>query len=153
MQQRLNRDRAGGLVLIAAGALCCAYAISTMRLGTVASMGPGMFPAVLGALLALIGVLVVVQAEPKAAERPEVKVGPIMVVLAGIVAFALILGNFGMVPAVIMLVLITSRADGTLSLPKAIILGVFMAAIIFLIFKVAMDLPVPAFNWPRWAAL
>ena len=55
MQKRDLKDILAGAVLIALGLPGAAYALATLPLGTLRRMGPGMFPAALGLILALFG--------------------------------------------------------------------------------------------------
>ena len=61
MRQKDSIDIIGGLLLTATGLFAVIYA-QTYTFGTLSRMGPGYFPVVLGAVLAVLGLLVAIPA-------------------------------------------------------------------------------------------
>lgn len=150
MHSRDYRDIIGGMVLIVIGAGAAIYAAMSLRFGTVTNMGPGMFPAALGMLLAGFGAVILVPAFCRGGDLPEIEWRPLIVVLLAMLAFALIVQPFGMVPAIVVMTLIASRADRKLSPLALSILIVALSLTATLIFQVALGLQLRAFSWPRW---
>ena len=64
------RDQAGGALMIAVG-LGAIIEGQTYSFGSLARMGPGFFPVVLGALLGLAGVEIAASAKPTQASRED----------------------------------------------------------------------------------
>ena len=61
-------------------------------------MGPGFFPTLLGGLLALLGLTLAIPALVRDGERcPRLRLRPLLMVLLGIVVFALLLQPLGFV--------------------------------------------------------
>ena len=69
--QRDWADIWGGAVLALLGAGVAVYAGLRLDFGTLRAMGPGFFPTVLGALLAVLGAAVAFPAWARAAETPK----------------------------------------------------------------------------------
>lgn len=147
MQQRDYRDMAAGGMLVAIGAAASAYAVASYPLGTVARMGPGMFPAVLGVLLVLFGLAIGVPALGRQGRVPAVEVAPLVSILAGAIAFALLVERLGYVPAVFAATLISTFAARRLDPLRAVLYCAGLAALAWLIFGLGLRLPIPAFAW------
>jgi hypothetical protein len=148
MKGRSYADIIGGAALMVFGAGATAYAVATLPVGTVSRMGPGLFPAALGVLLAAFGVGTLVSGMRHAGQKPELHLRALLTVLVAILAFALLVRPFGIVPAVIVLTLIACTADGRLSLARAAVLAAGLALAATLVFKVGLGLPVLVVAWP-----
>jgi hypothetical protein len=59
---RSPKDFWAGLMFIAFGLFACIYAYASYQMGTAVRMGPAYFPTVLGGLLAVLGLLVLIEA-------------------------------------------------------------------------------------------
>jgi hypothetical protein len=88
------RELISGTLLVAVGLFAGIYATRHYNLGTLQHIGPGMFPAMLGFLLAGIGVLIALRAlfsgsHPRNGDGMSAfEVRPFVAVLAGIFAFS-----------------------------------------------------------------
>ncbi len=156
MQKNINRkDYYGGalMVLIGLGAI---YGGSGYHIGTLSHMGPGFFPAALGGLLALTGVLIAVSArsgestppapgDGHAHGLPDLR-GSVCIIL-GILAF-LLLGEYGgLLPATFAIVFISALGDRKNTIKQAILLSIAMSAIAVVVFWWALQLQLPLFRW------
>jgi hypothetical protein len=148
MHTRNYRDIIGGLALVTIGLFAAIYALASLDLGNVMRMGPGMIPAMLGVLLVLFGMAIFVPALLQQGTAIQVDWRPAILVSASILAFALIVGPFGMVPAIVVLTLIATRADSSLSILSTVILATGLALGAYLIFSVGLGAPLRVFNWP-----
>ncbi|MEX2642394.1 MAG: tripartite tricarboxylate transporter TctB family protein [Acetobacterales bacterium] len=149
MRERDVRDIIAGLVLITTGILAGIYVISTLNMGTTARMGPGMFPVALSIVIAGFGVAVLVPALFRPGEVPSVNLVPLVAILAGILVFGLMIRPFGVVPSVMALTLVASRADpASLSWRGATVLAVILAAVATLLFPIGLGLLIPIVAWP-----
>lgn len=54
-------DLVGGILLIGVGGAASAVAVQSYPLGSLSRMGPGMFPAIMGGVLAVLGLLLALQ--------------------------------------------------------------------------------------------
>jgi hypothetical protein len=100
----------GGLVLVTLGA---AAAIVSHRygLGTMRNVGPGMFPMLLGATLALLGLGVVLEGRTSTTVLPRIPWRPIIMISAGLAAFGLLVERAGALAAVVSLIFLSGLAD------------------------------------------
>lgn len=76
MTGRNDRDLIGGALMFATGAGYAVYAVATYRLGSLSMMGPGLFPAILGTILAGLGVCIAVPAFFRHGAPPRFGSGP-----------------------------------------------------------------------------
>jgi hypothetical protein len=158
LEVRDAEDLVSGLIFVGLGLGAVVIALG-YPMGTAARMGPGYFPTVLGGLLAVIGLAIVVkslgvsQPEERAGER-QPGLGdallrllrPLVFVAGALVAFAFLLPRYGLVLAVIALVMISAFADHRPRLLRAIPLAAVMAALVVLVFVRGLGLPIRV--WP-----
>lgn len=142
------KDLLGGAVLLAFGGFVAIYALLNYPVGTPSKMGPGMFPVAVGILTGLLGLVLLFQARSKAEPMPKFRVLVPLLISLGIVAFALLIRPFGLVPAVIALTVISSFAELEFRPVTLVALCVSLGLMAWLIFNVALSLPIPAFRWP-----
>jgi hypothetical protein len=158
LQVRDPEDLVSGLIFVGIG-LGAIFIALGYPMGTAARMGPGYFPSILGGLLALLGLAIVVKSLGVAQageEEREKRVGlgdallrllrPLVFVASALVAFAYLLPRYGLVLAVVSLVLISTFADHKPRLFSAIPLAAIMAALVVLIFVRGLGLPIRV--WP-----
>ncbi len=146
-----GRDYYGGalMILIGAGA---ALGGLRYRIGTPGNMGPGFFPAAVGALLALIGLAIALTAglgpgEEGARILPDWRGWGC--IIGGTLAFV-VLGQYGgLVPATFAIVFISALGDRTNSIRQAFWLAGAMVAISIVVFWWALQLQLPLFGWGR----
>lgn len=156
MQTSNRKDYYGGalMVLIGLGAI---YGGTGYHIGTLSHMGPGFFPAALGGLLALTGLLIAMSARSSDGDEAEAPVeghphglpdlrGGICILL-GILAF-LLLGHYGgLLPATFAIVFISALGDRTNTIKQALLLSVGMSVIAVVVFWWALQLQLPLFRW------
>lgn len=142
------RDFLAGLVMVAAGLFVALYASSHYRVGLPARMGPGFFPTALGYILAGLGGIMVLFSFRKtvhAFEPPPFSLRPFLAVLLAIAAFSLLINRLGLVPTAMILTVIAAYANSNFQLGRALLLGVCLAALSWLIFSVGLQMTLPAF--------
>jgi hypothetical protein len=150
MYARDIRDIIGGAALIAVGVLVAVNATLNYPLGMLRHMGPGMFPAMLGWLLAGLGVLVLLPALFRAGELPRPEMRPLLTVCAAVAVFGMTIRTLGVAPAVIATVLVATLADDKLGPIGAVVLAAVMAVLSVLIFIYALGMPLQIVAWPVW---
>ncbi len=121
-------DLAGGVLVFATGA-ACAVGAATYPIGTLNRMGPGFLPLVVGIILAGIGVGLIVASRATSSEIPAVSFRPLFAILAGLLWFALTLERFGLVPAIVGLVIVTSLAQRKPNWRMIVITAAFLVAL------------------------
>lgn len=148
MLSRDYRDIIGGALLVLVGLGFAAYAFANYELGTINRMGPGMFPMALGVILAGFGFMQALPAFFRTGVIPEIRIWTPLFVLSGIAAFAMLVRSFGLLPAVIAVVVISSFAELKIRPVSLLILTGSLCLISWLIFSVGLGLPMPMFRWP-----
>jgi hypothetical protein len=148
MHSRDYRDIIGGALLIILGLWAGFHAMSTFDLGTPSRMGPGMFPASLGFLLAGLGALIALPALFRSGPRITVDWRPMIFIMLGVWAFAIIVVPFGMVPAIVVLTIAAVLADTKIGIIGTAILAVALSVLAYLIFRVGLGIVLEPFRWP-----
>lgn len=146
-----------GTLLIATG-LAAVLGARQHDLGSLARMGPGYFPMLLGWVLAIIGVLIVVTpdtADEIAADsdgktvlqrvRPHARAW--LAAILGMTAF-IVLGIYGgLVPATFALVFISAIGDPKNSITTCLLLSVLVVIFAVAVFHFGMQMQFPLFRW------
>lgn len=148
MLSRDYRDIVGGGLLIVGGLFFTWYASTHYDLGTLRRMGPGMFPSALGVALALFGGLIAVPAIFREGVPPVVRIWTPLFVLAGVAAFAMTIRPFGLIPAILSVVIISSLAELKVRPVSLAVLCVVLCLIAWLTFRVGLGLPIAMWRWP-----
>ncbi len=136
----------GGLALAVFGGAVVAYTLAHYPLGTMRQIGPGFLPAVLGAALAGLGLLIawVARPAPPAGGR-RIKPGNVAAITLSVVAFAFLIERAGYVAAVFASVLIATQPwDRGGWLLRALI-GLGMAVFVGLVFDLVLSMPIRPF--------
>ena len=142
------RDILGGLLLFSAGAAFAAYAVSHYELGSLRRMGPGGFPAALGVVLAVLGLLLAVPAFFRTGHRPDLRFWSPLFVIGGVAAFAIVVRPFGLLPAVVAVVAISSLAELKVRPLQLTLLCAGLCVLNWLVFRVGLGASAPMVNWP-----
>lgn len=148
MLSRDYRDIVGGMVLVLLGLGFSWYASSHYDMGTIRRMGPGMFPAGLGVLLAGFGALQAIPAVFRTGTMPEIRIWSPLFVLAGVAAFAVLVRPFGLMPAVLAVTVISSFAELKVRPLSLVLLAAALCLLSWLVFVVGLGMPVALFRWP-----
>ena len=123
---------------------------TTMRIGTMARIGPGFFPIMLGVVMTGLGVLALFE-RPQTGRGAFPGRGLICATLA-LLAFALMIRSAGLLPAVSALVLLMALGQ-----PQPRPLGVIatilaLSAIGYFLFILGLRLPIELIVWPSGSA-
>jgi hypothetical protein len=137
-----------------AGAIYLALALATLwigrdyALGSSARMGPGYFPAVLGWLLALFGVVSI----GRSFIRPGEPIGaiawkPLVLVLGAVVLFALLLQPAGVIVALVCLIVVGALASRYSRLDvKSVAAMTGLVAFCVIVFVKGLGVPMPLYG-------
>jgi hypothetical protein len=145
----LRAEMVAALAVIGFG-VAVALLGSSYPLGTASRMGPGYFPVMLGAALVLTGVLLVVEAwraPPATPGAGRFPVGPALALVAGVLAFALLLRPAGLVPAIFALVLIATLGERPWKPVGALVIAAGMSAVSVALFIEGLRVPLRPFWW------
>jgi hypothetical protein len=141
------KDFWAGAVLIATGTAAVLIA-RDYPLGTMVRMGPGYFPTVLGALLALFGLHLLVKGL-RSAERIEAgwSLRALIVLPVSLALFGLLMDRAGLVPAMAALVIGSAAAGREFRPVEVVLLALFLIAFSLAVFVWALGLPYPVLVW------
>ncbi|MGV6873449.1 tripartite tricarboxylate transporter TctB family protein [Pseudochelatococcus sp. B33] len=139
----LTKDFLSGFLFIILGS-GAVFIASSYRLGTLAAMGPGYFPIMLGVAITALGALIAIRAVimPDTSEPLErLYIRPLLMVLAAVIAFGLFIQSYGLVASVVALILISraARTEGTWL--ELVVMVVVLTAIPVGIFVYGLGLP------------
>lgn len=148
MYPRDYRDMIAGGVLILFGGGIALQAATAYDVGTPTDFGPGLFPAALGVIAAVLGVLVAVPAMMRRGAKIDMRVRSPLFVIGSIAAFALLIRPFGMIPAIIAVTTLSSFAEEKVRPVGMVGVGVTLCVLAYLIFKLGLGLTLPLLNWP-----
>jgi Tripartite tricarboxylate transporter TctB family len=145
-----NRDYYGGGLLILLGLYAVVQGIH-YDVGSLVEMGPGFFPASLGTLLLVLGVIIALGARSKAPSREVAKLPPEwrgwLCIMAGIASF-IVLGRYGgLLPATFAVVFISALGDRNNTFKAAFILALSICVVSVVVFWWALQLQFPLFAW------
>jgi hypothetical protein len=127
-------------------------------IGTLARMGPGYFPLLLGVALALLGVLIAVTPDSPDELRADAEHEPSKVIvrrhfrpwsatLGGVIAFVVI-GKFGgLAPATFALIFLSALGDSKNSLKACFWLSIGVVGFAIAAFHYGLQLQFPLFSW------
>ena len=159
MKIKSQKDFYSGLVYTVVGA-AFAYGATSYNIGTGARMGPGYFPLLLGAILAVIGAIILFKSlvveTPTGDEVGSWAWKPLVFIIAGNLLFGILLGGLpsiklpamGLIAAIYGTTLIVSMAGDEFKLKEVLILGTVLSVMSYLAFILLLKLQFPV--WPTF---
>jgi len=148
MRIRSPKDFWAGLIFIAIGGGFVLLA-QQYRLGDMHRMGPAMFPTLIGALLAALGLITALRSFVlDGAPVPRFDARPIGISILAIVLFGIALQWLGLVAAIAALVLVGAYASREVRLLDNLALAAAMIVFSVAVFVWLLGLPLPL--WPAW---
>uniref|UniRef100_UPI0031019487 tripartite tricarboxylate transporter TctB family protein n=1 Tax=Neorhizobium sp. EC2-8 TaxID=3129230 RepID=UPI0031019487 len=142
------QDFGAGILFILFGAIGL-YVGSDLAFGSARNMGPGYFPMIICALIALIGLIVTAKSlaiEGPAIERIQLR--PIIFILLAIAAFGMLIAEIGAVISSVLLIMFAAYARRGVNPVETVIFAVTTAAFVVIIFVYALGQPMPVW-WGR----
>lgn len=144
----LNRLEDITAALVTAGVgLFVILEAGSYRMGSLASMGPGYFPTILGWTMIVLAVLMLVTMRP--AEALQLPGGHqfrgMLCIAAAFGSFALTIERFGMLPSITLAVFLASLANDRTKPWVGLLLGLGTALVCALIFRVGLGLQIEVF--------
>lgn len=148
MYSRDIRDILGGGIVTLFGFGFATYSHLNYDIGTLFNMGPGMYPAGVGYLLVVLGLLIVVPAFFRRGEPLEIAWRPVLTILGAVFVFILTIDFVGMIPAVALTTLVSSLAEERPQVGQTVVMTVFLVAFCVLVFSIGLGLPISIAKWP-----
>ena len=146
MKHKDMQDVLGGLALAALGTFAAVYA-QRYEFGDLNRMGAGFFPVTLGALLAVLGLMIAVPAFFPSGPAINVQWKTFALVMASIVAFALTLKVLGLILATMLTVVLASLADNETRWKGRLMVAAGVALITYLVFGLGLSMVLPIWPW------
>lgn len=156
MTRQTFRELLSGGVVVATGG---AFSIAALQygLGSFSQMEPGMFPFLVGLIVAFTGVLIaagalLTKAPPAPAEEGKSanrEWRALLLVAAALIVFGLVISRFGMAPAVIVLVLLVGIAERERKPLQTVLVAIGLAALTTILFIYGLGMNIPVATWGR----
>jgi len=148
LRVRAPQDLVAGIVLLGVCAFVF-WAVRNLNMGTFESMGPAMFPRVLAILLGLGGAMLIGNSllkDGEAVERATVR-GPVLVI-AGIVVFALTIRTLGLAVAGFLALVISGFATEEARPREVVIFAAAITIACIILFRYLLGMAVPVLTIP-----
>lgn len=138
-----SADIEAGLFFTLFGSLTAALSLQ-YRLGTIAMMGPGMFPLILGVLLAVIGLGIVAKGLLAGEEKArDIPLKPALLIAASLLVFAFLVVSVGLLAAVPVQVFVALWASHHFTWKRAIALSAGILAFCYVVFVYLLGISAP----------
>ena len=148
MKIKSPKDFWAGVLFIAFGLVAMVIALKNYQFGTAVRMGPGYFPAVLGGLLAVLGLITaagsLVIEGPKV---PQMHFRPLLLISVACVAYGYLMKPLGLVLATAVLVFVSALGGHEFKWKEVTILAIVLIVFSVLVFVKGLTLPFPL--WPE----
>ena len=145
---RSPKDFCAALIYLAVG-LSALYVGSELPMGTALKMGPAYFPAVLGWLLAFIGLLSLIRSFlRKGGPIPPFAWKPLLLITGATVVFGLVVRGAGLLVALPLFVVITAMASAKFRVVPTLVLAAGATIFCALVFVKGLGVPLPLIG--RW---
>jgi hypothetical protein len=130
------------------GLFFAVWAVTNYQMGTAVRMGPAYFPAVLGGLLAFLGLVVLGMSVTVRGPRVDpFHFRPLILILGANVAYGYAMKPLGLVLATAVLVFISAFGGHEFKWKEVALLYVFLIVFSVLVFVKGLGLPFPL--WPE----
>jgi hypothetical protein len=141
MLKRNYKDIVGGALI---GLLGLYVLITALQygIGAASRMGAGYYPMLLGIAAIGLGSAIAVLGLREQTERPRIAIKPFIAVVAGLLAFFLLVDRAGLIPAVWGLTGLSSLADDDMHVFSILGLMLSVSIAAWLLFSVALGLPI-----------
>jgi len=147
MKIKSPKDFWAGLMFIAFGLAAMIIALMNYKMGTAVRMGPAYFPAVLGGLLAVLGLITFADSFViRGPKVPTFHFRPLLLVSAACVAYGYLMKPLGLVLATAVLVFMSALGGHEFKWKEVAILSVVLIVFSVLVFVKGLTLPFPL--WP-----
>ena len=155
MKFNINRKEkwsAGLLLLIG---MATVIGSTNYKIGTLARMGPGYFPLLLGAILMILGLLIALTPdsspheveETSAADMVKSRLKTWFLVIVSVLSF-IVLGKYGgLVIATFVMTFLAALADKSNSVKTCLVVGMVLTVMTVVVFHYGLQMQFPLFTW------
>ncbi|MGQ0547608.1 MAG: tripartite tricarboxylate transporter TctB family protein [Betaproteobacteria bacterium] len=142
------KDFWAGLMFIGTGLFFVVWAAVHYQMGSAVRMGPAYFPAVLGGLLAVLGMIILASSFAVAGPRvPAFHFRPLLLVLASCIAYGYLMKPLGMVLATAIMIFIAALGGHEFKWKEMTLLTIALIVFSVVVFVKGLTLPFPL--WPE----
>jgi hypothetical protein len=142
------KDFWAGVMFLAVGMFFTLWAVVNYQMGSAVRMGPAYFPAVLGGLMAFLGLLVLIGSfTVQGPKMPTFSLKPLVMILAANLAYGYLMKPLGLVISTAVLVFIAALGGHEFRWKEVAILSVILIVFSVLVFVKGLTLPFPL--WPE----
>jgi hypothetical protein len=144
-----KKDLYAGLMFISIGAFFALWA-TNYPMGTAVRMGPAYFPTILGALLAMLGLIITIRGFTSPDEDPRpTQLKPLLLINGAAVVFGLLIDplKIGFVGAVIVSVIVCASGGYEFKWKEAVIEAIVLIVVCYGAFVYGLGLPFRLFPW------
>ncbi|MGH8740968.1 MAG: tripartite tricarboxylate transporter TctB family protein [Burkholderiales bacterium] len=142
------KDFWAGLMFLGVGMFFTIWAVVHYQMGSAVRMGPAYFPAVLGGLMAFLGLLVLLGSLTiRGPAMPEFHLRPLVMILAANLAYGYLMKPLGLVIATVVLVFLAALGGHEFRWKEVSILALVLVVFSVLVFVKGLTLPFPL--WPE----
>ena len=147
LQIKSPKDFWAGLMFLGVGLFFAIWAVTHYQMGSAVRMGPAYFPAMLGGLMAFLGLIVLsgsfaVQGPP----MPAFHLRPLVMILVGNLLYGYLMKPLGLVISTVVLVFVAALGGHEFRWKEVTILSVILVLFSVLVFVKGLTLPFPL--WP-----
>jgi hypothetical protein len=147
----ISRDVYGGAIFVLIGLVILVQGRG-FGIGTLAQVGSGLFPVVLGVVLMGLGALIalggIVSSDSESESVPPMQWKGFAAIISGVVAFIAIGNLFGLAPAAFSCVFISALGDRTATVKSAAILATVMTLFALCFFSYFLNVQFPVLQLP-----
>jgi hypothetical protein len=144
MKIKSPKDFWAGLMFIGFGGFFTIWALTHYQMGTAVRMGPAYFPAVLGGLLAFLGILTLLEAFAMEGPKvPRFNFRPLILISAACVVYGYMMKPLGLILATALLVFISAFGGHEFKWKEVTILYIVLIVFSILVFVKGLTLPFP----------
>ncbi|HTO60334.1 MAG TPA: tripartite tricarboxylate transporter TctB family protein [Bradyrhizobium sp.] len=141
-----RQDLIGGLLSVALG-LSAFIEAAHYPIGSLLRMGPGFFPCGIAAIITLLGLMLIIssfRSRPVDRSAQVIRFRSVAAIGLGVALFALLIERAGLIPATLVLLVVSSFAQQRWDPRRIAYLSVAITALVYLIFIVVLQIPVAA---------
>ena len=140
MKAWVSREALSAVLILGVGLFACLYAIGSYNLGSLSAPGSGLFPAIVGGLMALTGAIIGLRAVVARAteDGPRFEGRALAAILAAVAIFAAMVETTGYAPAVFVLGVVASLAERGMPWRTRLILAAAMTVIAVVVFTLVL---------------
>jgi hypothetical protein len=142
-KSKKNADIEAGILFTLFGAVTAAMSLQ-YPLGTIAMMGPGMFPLILGVFLTIIGLMILASGIFVGGEDiRHLPLKPALLIAASLLVFAFLALSVGLLVAIPAQVFVALWASEHFTLKRAVLLSAGLLAFCYVVFIYFLGISVP----------